>query len=160
VVSADRRYRYLAISRWDELYEARRLGWVILHPGHCHPAQDVTLARIRLITLRHGFTACHVASLYALRLASTTQLRHEPAHLGEDTDAHLHDLADCEAIVCAWGRHPFPQRDAEVQARAAQILEHYRADRVPLLYLGHDTKGRPLAPLDVPADRLPSPIPL
>src|SRR5437660_12763362 len=67
VFSADRRYRYLLIHRWEPELPERPCMWIALNPSIADESRlDNTLTRIRSFSSVAGFNVFYMVNLFTL----------------------------------------------------------------------------------------------
>jgi hypothetical protein len=67
VFSADRKYRYLLIHRWEPESPERPCMWIALNPSIADESRlDNTLTRIRSFSSAAGFNVFYLVNLFAL----------------------------------------------------------------------------------------------
>ncbi len=108
VFSADRRYRYTLVHRWDELLDpGRGIAWIGLNPSTADEHQlDPTLRRIRDFSARWGYAYFVMLNLFAWRATDPTDMKAAGDPVGPDNDewiARWSSGVDC--VMLAWGEH-------------------------------------------------------
>jgi len=124
VFSADRRYRYLLIHRWEPELPERPCMWIALNPSIADESRlDNTLTRIRSFSTVAGFNVFYMVNLFALVSTDLRAMKRHPEPVGKDNDVHIHRIAaQFPTIFVAWGangRHL--DRDREVLGLLAQL---------------------------------------
>lgn len=142
-LSEDGVYRYDLGRRWGD--GGHRLLWVMLNPSTADAhLDDPTIRRCTGFAKGWDYDEMVVVNLCAFRAT-------DPAELGRAGDAFgpensrfidLH-TADAEAVVAAWGAHPW----------ASQVADSTLAGHRPLYCLGRTKAGHPRHPLYVRADQ-------
>lgn len=146
VLSADGRYRYRLIRRWD--YSLPRLGWLMLNPSTADATvDDPTIRRCVDFAERWGYGGIVVRNLFALRATDPAELLAYPGDaVGPANLAHLQQIGR-EITVAAWGANK------AVAAAWPRVESAFRG--VPLVCLGTTKTGAPRHPLYVRADTEP-----
>ena len=144
VFSADRRYRYLLIHRWEPELQERPCMLIALNPSIADESRlDNTLTRIRSFSTVAGFNVFYMVNLFALVSTDLRAMKRHPEPVGKDNDVHIHRIAaQFPTIYVAWGangRHL--ERDREVLRLLAQL------GRPDLLCFGTNKNGSPKHPL-------------
>src|SRR5260370_6942805 len=124
VFSADRKYRYLVIHRWEPESPERPCMWVALKPSTADECGlDNTLTRIRSFSRAAGFNAFYMANLFALVSTDSKGMKRHCYPVGPDNDEHIRRIAfQILTIFVAWGTHGRHQnRDREVLRLLAQL---------------------------------------
>src|SRR5258708_29057565 len=105
VFSADRKYRYLLVHRWEPELMDRHCMWIALNPSIADESGlDNTLARIRSFSGAAGFNAFYMVNLFGLVSTNRKALKHHPDPVGPDTDSHIRRIATLiPTIFVAWG---------------------------------------------------------
>jgi hypothetical protein len=144
VFSADRKYRYLLIHRWEPNLPERPCMWIALNPSIADESRlDNTLIRIRSFSRAAGFNTFYMTNLFGLVSTDWKGLKRNPYPVGPDNDDHIRRIAACiPAIFVAWGNHGhYQNRDREI----IQLLAH--RGRRSLLCFGTTKDGSPRHPL-------------
>jgi hypothetical protein len=144
VFSADRKYRYLLVHRWEPHQLERPCMWIGLNPSIADESRlDQTLTRIRSFSHAAGFNAFYMTNLFALVSTDWKWLKPHPDPVGSDNDEHIRRIAArIPTIFIAWGAHGhFQNRDEEVIQLLAQ------QGRRSLLCFGTTGDGSPRHPL-------------
>lgn len=108
VFSADRRYRYTLIHRWDELLNPDHgIAWICLNPSTADENQlDPTLRRIRDFSASWGYSFFVMLNLFAWRATIPGDMKRAPDPVGPDNDhwiAHWSERVD--RVMVGWGEH-------------------------------------------------------
>ena len=144
VFSADRKYRYLLIHRWEPESPERSCMWIALNPSIADESGlDNTLTRIRSFSRAAGFNAFYMANLFALVSTDLKAMKRHSDPVGPDNDDHIRRIAfQVLTIFVAWGTHGRHQnRDREVLGLLARL------GRTELLCFGNNKDGSPKHPL-------------
>jgi hypothetical protein len=144
VFSADRKYRYLLIHRWEPESPERPCMWIALNPSIADESRlDNTLTRIRSFSSAAGFNVFYLVNLFALVSTDLRAMKRHPEPVGKDNDSQIRRIATrFPAIFVAWGtngRHL--GRDREVLELLTQL------GRPGLLCFGVNQDGSPKHPL-------------
>jgi hypothetical protein len=144
IFSADRRYRYLLIHRWEPELPERPCMWIALNPSIADESRlDNTLTRIRSFSTVAGFNVFYVVNLFALVSTDLRAMKRHPEPVGKDNDVHIDRIAaQFPTIFVAWGangRHL--DRDRGVLGLLARL------ERLDLLCFGTNKNGSPKHPL-------------
>lgn len=141
------RYRYSLERRIPDVV-GPNLAWLMLNPSTADATQDdPTIRKVVGFTRRAGYGVALVVNLFAWR---ATKPRDCLANLadaeGSYNCAAIMQAAEIsDAIVCAWGAHPWAREQA---SRVLYWLEeHPREKPIRLLCLGLSKDGDPLHPL-------------
>lgn len=145
-ISADGRYRWELIRRWDFGPHAT---FVMLNPSTADAAQDdPTIRRCIGFAKRFGYSGLRVVNLYAFRATKPAGLWLAADPVGQFNDDYLTDAAQMARVtsaplIAAWGANAKPER-------VAQVLRLPGFDR--LTALGVTKDGAPRHPLYLRAD--------
>jgi hypothetical protein len=155
VISPCGRYRYrLDPRRWSA---GPVLLWLMLNPSKATAVvPDPTKTRVVTFSRDAGYGACMIGNLYAWRSTDPKALRAAgDLAIGPENDGHIRRmLAECDAVVCAWGGSLPPSG----RARASDVLALVRsAGHVPLA-LRVTKGGQPAHPLYLPGRLRPVPL--
>ncbi len=146
--SSCRRYRYVLIHRWDELFDGGKLiMWIGLNPSTADEQQlDPTLRRIARFSRDWGYDGFVMGNIFGYRATLPADMRTQEDPNGPDNDRWLLEMAGrCEKVVAAWGAHgAYRDRGSDV----ARLL-----GKVPLYCVNQTKEGHPIHPLYQPADR-------
>jgi hypothetical protein len=155
VLSDCEHYRYSLTRRWSV---APMLLWLMLNPSWADAMDpDPTVTRVVGFSRDSGYGGCTIGNLYAWRHHDPKTLRNCGAlgAIGPDNDEHLRRmLAECAAVVCAWGGSLPPGG----KARAADVLAMVREAGHEPLALRVTKSGQPTHPLYLPAVLRPVPL--
>jgi hypothetical protein len=124
VFSADRKYRYLLIHRWEPELPERPCMWIALNPSIADECGlDNTLTRIRSFSWAAGFNALYMTNLFGLVSTDRKALKRHADPVGPDNDDQIRRIAaSIPTIFVAWGtdgRHQ--NRDQEIIQLLAQL---------------------------------------
>lgn len=146
-ISACGRYRY-ALERRIVDVRGPNLCWLMLNPSTADAtADDPTIRKVMGFTRRAGYGVALVVNLFALRATKPRDvlLDLSDAEGPDNCRAIMEASAISDAVVCAWGAHPWARE------QATEVLwwldEHPREDPIRLLCLGTSKDGDPLHPL-------------
>src|SRR3982074_2924925 len=105
VFSADRRYRYLLIHRWEPELPERPCMWIALNPSIADESGlDNTLIRIRSFSSAAGFNAFYMVNLFALVSTDLRAMKRHPEPVGTDNNFYIQRIAArIPTIFVAWG---------------------------------------------------------
>jgi len=114
VFSADRKYRYLLIHRWEPESPERSCMWIALNPSIADESGlDNTLTRIRSFSRAAGFNAFYMANLFALVSTDLKAMKRHSDPVGPDNDDHIRRIAfQILTIFVAWGTHGRHQKSS------------------------------------------------
>ena len=150
VFDSTRRYRYLLIHRWDELFPRRVVVWVCLNPARADEIFfDNTYRRIKAFTLAWGFNEFRIVNLFAYRAIDPRELSKVIDPIGPENDDWI-DLTvkNAQRVVAAWGV------GGQLLNRAEKVLALLK--QTPELYYLRLTKaGFPAHPLYLPLKTQP-----
>ena len=147
IFSADRKYRYLLIHRWEPELAERPCMWIALNPSIADESGlDNTLTRIRSFSRAAGFNTFYMTNLFGLVSTDWSGLKRHPDPVGPENDEHIRrTAAQIPTLFVAWGAHGhYRNRDQEV----IQLL--MRPGRRSLLCFGTTKDGSPRHPLHLP----------
>lgn len=145
-ISACGRYRY-ALERSTGIVGGN-LAWLMLNPSKAYAEKDdPTIRKVVGFTRRAGYGVALVVNLFAWRATSPRDCL---ANLADAEGEHncaaiMAAAAISDAIVCAWGAHPWAEKQARTVLR--WLDEHPREEPIRLLCLGTSKAGAPLHPL-------------
>ncbi|MEY4938711.1 MAG: hypothetical protein RIQ93_446 [Verrucomicrobiota bacterium] len=110
IFSADRRYRYTLIHRWDELltpHPARGIAWICLNPSTADEHQlDPTLRRIRDFSATWGYSYFVMLNLFAWRATLPADMRRAADPVGPENDRWIaHWAGQVDRVMVGWGEH-------------------------------------------------------
>lgn len=142
-ISADGRYRYELIRRWDD---DPMLEWIMLNPSTADAAvDDPTIKRCIGFAKAWGYGAIVVHNLYALRATDPAALGMADDPFGPLNRSYLGNrIGHC--TIAAWGANPAARR---------WFLDGHRINRPAVYALGFTADGSPRHPLYVRADATP-----
>ncbi len=151
VFSADRRYRYTLVHRWDELLDpVRGIAWIGLNPSTADEHQlDPTLRRIRAFSARWGYAYFVMLNLFAWRATDPADMKAAGDPVGPDNDEWIARCSSgVDRVMLAWGEHGVHLgRDQAVLG----LL-----DRRKTYCLERNASGRPKHPLYVSRTAAPA----
>lgn len=110
IFSADRRYRYTLIHRWDDLLTAnpeRGIAWICLNPSTADEHQlDPTLRRIRDFSATWGYSYFVMLNLFAWRATLPADMRRAADPVGPENDRWIaHWAGRVDRVMVGWGEH-------------------------------------------------------
>ena len=152
-ISKDQLYRYTLHRVWN-----MRIGsmvFVMMNPSTAdYTKNDPTIRRCVNFARDHGLGGISVVNLFAWRATDPRKLNDAAIHdpIGPDNNYHIAQVLRVfrhfpdSRLVCAWGAHKHPQKDAQVENidRLATSLN------IPQYCLGMTLEGAPRHPLFVP----------
>jgi hypothetical protein len=144
IFSADRKYRYLLVHRWESESTERPCMWIALNPSIADESRlDNTLTRIRSLSSVLGFNTFYMTNLFGLVSTDVRSMKRHPEPVGKDNDHHICRIAaEIPTIFVAWGSHGHHRnRDQEVLHLLAPI------GRTDLRCFGTNKDGSPTHPL-------------
>jgi hypothetical protein len=144
VFSANRRYRYTLVHRWDELLNpGYGIAWIGLNPSTADEHQlDPTLRRIRDFSAAWGFAFFVMLNLFAWRATLPVEMKRAADPVGPDNDRWIaHWSARCGRVMLVWGEH------GAHLARDQQVLASLDPHKV--FCLERNASGQPKHPLYV-----------
>ena len=144
IFSADRKYRYLLIHRWEPQLSERPCMWIGLNPSIADESRlDHTLTRIRSLSSAMGFNTFYMTNLFGLVSTDLKAMKRHPEPVGKDNDHHIRRIAaKIPTIFIAWGTHGHHRnRDQKVLQLLAQV------GRTDLSCFGVNKDGSPTHPL-------------
>lgn len=146
VISSCGRYRYSLAREFDT--SRPLLTWLMLNPSTADATvDDPTIRKVAGFTKRAGYGSLLVVNLFAWRATDPSDLRTEIRRPGgdpegpENQEAIMVAARISDAVVCAWGAHPW----ARYQAK--RVLGWLRERNTKLRTLGLTKGGDPLHPL-------------
>src|SRR5260370_19327366 len=94
VFSADRKYRYLLIHRWEPESPERPCMWLALNPSTADESGlDNTLMRIPSFSRAAGFHVFYMANLFSLVSTDSEGMKRHCYPFGPDNCAHIRRIA-------------------------------------------------------------------
>lgn len=117
VFSPDRRYRYLLVHRWDELFPEKACAIIGLNPSTAaEDLLDPTTTRLKDFCTAWGFNCFYMLNLFAFRATDPDVMKASDDPVGPDNDRWIRTAChQTECIVAAWGKDGgFRGRDRSV----------------------------------------------
>ena len=151
VFSADRRYRYTLIHRWDELLNPDHgIAWICLNPSTADECQlDPTLRRIRDFSASWGYSFFVMLNLFAWRATLPADMKRAEDPVGPENDHWIAHWANrVDRVMVGWGEH------GTHRARDQQVLSYL--DRSRTYCLERNASSQPKHPLYVAKKTVPN----
>lgn len=144
VISECGKYRYLLRRAWD--HDKPRALFVMLNPSTADASvDDATIRSCIRLCKAMDYGALEVVNLFAWRATDPDELWKVPEPVGVKTAETAREaLARCRTAICAWGAHPFVDRNAISRRFYVEAIE---AAHVRAYCLGRTKSGAPKHPL-------------